>query len=73
MTRPELVAAAHALDDGRSHRAIAKALEARGYVSALGKRLTHGQVARLLAYDAPDAAAMVISNVAQDAAEFDAA
>ena len=57
-TKPELVAAAHALNDGRSLRAIAAELETQGYKSAKGNRLTHGQVARLLAYATPDAATL---------------
>ena len=69
---PELVAVAHSLKDGRSLRQIAGELEARGYVTAAGKRFLAGQVARLLAYPAPVASAMIIGNVAADADELGA-
>jgi DNA invertase Pin-like site-specific DNA recombinase len=65
LTRPELVAEAQSLNDGRSLRAIAGELAARGYVTAAGKPFSASQVSRLLAYTV--AAPSLIDGVRSDA------
>jgi DNA invertase Pin-like site-specific DNA recombinase len=67
LTRPELVAEAQALNDGRPLRAISSALLELGYVTAkTGKAFSASQVQRLLAYTV--ASASLLDGVRNDAA-----
>jgi DNA invertase Pin-like site-specific DNA recombinase len=69
LTRPELVAEAQALNDGRTLRAISAELASRGYVTAkAGKAFSPSQVQRLLNYTV--AATVLLDGVRSDAAAY---